>query len=246
MNSDMGPQQCLGSRRENMNEQNTYFVGNLHARCETHSSQALSLGISICGFSNICIDLHLLSGARLCGLFFNDWDQLGEHIQLTLQWKISEAKKLRINFHQKREWWCVRVCTGSINQSHGRKNSAEARLKLQQYRRSLRRNNFTKHPNCDLWDTLGGRIQFCSEENMNKVTVQDHKMRIYWVHLDMCETAAAECLRWLSVGPHIIHNLKATGGLEIMSAPSPCFRSTILQRSRKKSGNSDPGWTDLI
>lgn len=33
MKSDMGPQQCSGSRRENMNEQNTYFVGNLHARC---------------------------------------------------------------------------------------------------------------------------------------------------------------------------------------------------------------------
>lgn len=82
------------------------------------------------------------------------------------------------------------------------------------------------HLNYDLWETSGGRIRFCSEQNLNKVTVQDHKTRIYWVHLDMCETAAAECLRWhadkmyaadtwpkeragKSVGPNIIHDVNS-------------------------------------
>lgn len=70
---------------------------------------------------------------------------------------------------------------GSINRSQGRKNSAESLLLLQHSRR-MRRTNFTEYlelmQNCDLWETLG-QIKFSSGENMNKVTAQDHEMKIY-------------------------------------------------------------------
>lgn len=58
----------------------------------------------------------------------------------------------------------------------------------------MRRTNFTEYlelmQNCDLWETLG-QIKFSSGENMNKVTAQDHEMKIYWVHLELNEIPRA-------------------------------------------------------
>lgn len=151
-------------------------------------------GISIASFNNICIDLRLLSGAWLCGLFFYGWDTLREKIQPALHWKISEAKSRakiqteQINFHQMREWmwaginqpksWCERTaqsfcCTPAVQ---GRVSSSPASLSTCSWCMKW-----------DLWETLEGQINFSSVENMNKVTALHHKFKIYWVDLQLNE-----------------------------------------------------------
>lgn len=151
-------------------------------------------GISIASFNKICIDLRLLSGAWLCGLFFYGWDTLREKIQPALQWKISEAKSRAKNPNRTNQFSSddgVNVSGDQSTKVMVWKNSAEFLLYSGRTGESFQQPSFTEHLQLmhewDLWETLEGQINFSSVENMNKVTALHHKFKIYWVDLQLNE-----------------------------------------------------------